>query len=61
MRHEHHEMTQEEKDQIAQEKFNKPYDQCDTHEKRSVGGTYRWASRARCIPAGQPLGTPVLG
>lgn len=39
--HEHHTMTQQEKDSIAKEKFGRSYDQLDANEKKSVGGTYR--------------------
>ncbi|GLC70958.1 hypothetical protein PLESTF_001055100 [Pleodorina starrii] len=38
--HQVHHMTQEDRDRIANEKFGKKYDELDTHEKRSVAGTF---------------------
>ncbi|KAG2453993.1 hypothetical protein HYH02_001037 [Chlamydomonas schloesseri] len=35
-----HPMTQEEKDNIAQEKFGKPFDELDTNEKKTVGALH---------------------
>lgn len=34
-------MTDEQKDQVAQAHFGKPFEQCSTAEKRSVGGYFR--------------------
>lgn len=42
--HEPHKMTQEEKEQIAQEKYGRSYDQLETDEKKAVGGTFRCVS-----------------
>ena len=39
--HEHHEMSQREKDKIAKEKFGKKFDDLATDEKKAVGGAYR--------------------
>lgn len=33
-------MDQNEKDKIAQEMFGKKYDECDTNEKKAVGGKH---------------------
>ncbi|KAG2426101.1 hypothetical protein HXX76_013289 [Chlamydomonas incerta] len=38
--HSQHPMTQEEKDNIAQEKFGKPFDELDTNEKKTVGALH---------------------